>query len=79
MAAKKKTTKKTKKKASNTEQSSKPEYKIIALDLIDDPTAPMRSDLSEESVADLVMSIKQVGVIEPIVVKPNNARYEVIA
>lgn len=54
-------------------------YKEISLDLIDDPEAPMRSDLTEASVEDLVLSIKQVGLIEPIIVKQVNGRYEVIA
>lgn len=54
-------------------------YQIISLDLIDDPEQPMRTDMTEASVEDLVLSIKQVGLIEPIVVKPVNGRYEVIA
>ena len=54
-------------------------FQIISLDLIDDPERPMRSDITPQSVEDLVMSIKQVGLIEPIVVKAKNGRYEVIA
>lgn len=54
-------------------------FQILSLDLIDDPEQPMRSDLTEASVEDLVLSIKQVGIIEPIVLKPMNGRYEVIA
>lgn len=54
-------------------------YHIISLDLIDDPEQPMRTEMTDASVEDLVMSIKQVGIIEPIVVKPVNQRYEVIA
>lgn len=56
-----------------------PQFKVIPLDLIDDPERPMRTDMTPASVEDLVMSIKQVGLIEPIVVKPKNGRYEVIA
>jgi ParB family chromosome partitioning protein len=61
------------------EQAKDIGFKILSLDLIDDPAAPMRKQLTEPSVEDLVMSIKQVGIIEPIVVKPVNGRYEVIA
>ena len=39
----------------------------------------MRSDLTPDSVADLVLSIKQMGIIEPIIVKPRAGRFEVIA
>jgi ParB family chromosome partitioning protein len=55
------------------------ELMMLALDLIDDPETPIRQDLSPESVADLVQSIRQVGLIEPIVVKHVGDRYEVIA
>lgn len=55
------------------------QFQLISVDLIDDPERPMRTDMTPASVEDLVMSIKQVGLIEPIVVKPKNGRYEVIA
>jgi|GEM_PF-4657905 len=54
-------------------------FKAISLDLIDDPSQPMRSEMTAASVEDLVLSIKQVGIIEPLVVKQMNGRYEVIA
>jgi len=55
------------------------EYKIISLDLIDDPERPMRTDMTPETVADLVLSIKQMGIIEPLIVFPKGDRYEIIA
>lgn len=55
------------------------EYKMISLDMIDDPEQAMRSNITPQSVESLVISIKQVGLIEPLVVKPKNGRYEVIA
>jgi len=54
-------------------------FRLISLDLIDDPQQPMRKEMSIASVEDLVMSIKQVGIIEPLVVKSVEGRYEVIA
>jgi len=56
-----------------------PQFKVISIDLIDDPQRPMRTDITPSSVEDIVMSIKQVGLIEPIVVKEVGNRYEVIA
>ena len=56
-----------------------PRFSLISCDLIDDPEQPMRSELTPASVEDLVVSIKQVGIIEPIVVKSIHDRYEVIA
>jgi ParB family chromosome partitioning protein len=55
------------------------EFRMVSLDLIDDPEQPMRSDLSPANVEELVLSIRQVGIIEPLVVKKRNGRYEVIA
>jgi len=54
-------------------------YELIALAKIDDPGRPMRTDLSRESVEELAKSIKQVGIIEPIVVRQRGDRFEVIA
>lgn len=52
---------------------------VVPIDLIDDPELPLRSDLSRESVAELAGSIKQYGVIEPLVIKRKGKRYEVVA
>jgi len=54
-------------------------FAVISIDSIEDPERPLRTDLSPESVEDLVISIRQVGIIEPLVVKPKNGRYEIIA
>ena len=57
----------------------KSRYQIIPLDRILDPSKPLRSDLSLESVSDLAASIKQVGIIEPLVVAKRGDAFEVIA
>jgi ParB family chromosome partitioning protein len=54
-------------------------FHLLPLELIDDPARPMRSDLTLDSVQDLVMSIKQVGILEPLLVTSKDGRYEVIA
>lgn len=70
-----------KRKSHKQGQSTAPSmtFKEISTDLIDDPERPIRKNLTPASVEDLVVSIKQVGIIEPLVVKPVNKRYEVIA
>lgn len=55
------------------------EFRELPLTLIDDPSRPMRSDLGRDNIEDLIRSIKQVGLIEPIIVKAVGERYEVIA
>src|SRR3990172_1892721 len=54
-------------------------FQLLPLDKIDDPSRPLRTDLTPESVQDLVLSIKQMGIIEPIIVRPVGDRYEIIA
>lgn len=51
----------------------------ISLDLIDPPKMPMRSEVSPESVEELGRDIKERGLIQPITVRPNGKRYEVVA
>lgn len=51
----------------------------ISVDLIDDPIAPIRSDLNDNNISDLAVSIKSVGIIEPLIVRARGKRYEVIA
>ena len=79
MATKKELPEKPKAPQASADPAVETSYQMISLDLIDDPQQPMRSDMTEASVEDLVLSIKQVGIIEPIIVKPAKGRYEVIA
>jgi ParB family chromosome partitioning protein len=53
--------------------------KVIPLDRIKDPERPLRSNLTPESVDELVFSIKEVGLIQPLVVVEVGDSYEVIA
>ena len=55
------------------------EFLEIPLKLIDDPHRPIRTDITRESLNELVRSIKQIGLIEPVIVKRIGERYEVIA
>jgi len=66
-----------KKKASRQQQLE--EFREIPIDLIIDPLRRLRSDLSPECVEDLAKSIKSVGLIEPIVVRPEGKKFEVVA
>jgi ParB family chromosome partitioning protein len=52
---------------------------LISLDRIKDPERPLRTNLTPESVDELVFSIKEVGIIQPIVVCKNGEGFEVIA
>ena len=46
---------------------------------IDDPASPVRTRADESSIHDLADSIRDVGLIQPILVRRNGERFEVIA
>lgn len=55
------------------------EIESISVDLIDDPHAPMRTQMDDEKLDELARSIKSQGLISPITLRKNGERYEVIA
>ena len=61
------------------EEEKDRKYQNIAIDSIVDPGLSMRSEITQLSVEDLAKSIKQVGLIEPVVVKKVGVSFEVIA
>ena len=60
-------------------EPKKEQVRDLSIDLIDDPDSPVRTTIDENTFQDLVNSIKLVGLIQPIVVRPKNGRYEVVA
>lgn len=52
---------------------------LIPTDRIKDPERPLRSNLTPESVDDLVFSIKEVGIIQPLIVCESGNGFEVVA
>lgn len=65
--------------ALQTELNNQFEFRLIDLDLIDDPAAPERETMDPQALAELSGSIGKVGLIKPLIVKPVGARFEVIA
>ena len=51
----------------------------VPLDLIDDPHAPMRSQMDDEKLDELARSIKTHGLIQPITIRKVGERFEVVA
>ncbi len=54
-------------------------FNNVPLDLIDDPSAPMREHMSELKLDELAASIKTHGLIQPITLRRVGDRYEVVA
>lgn len=46
---------------------------------IDDPDEAVRSSIDPEKIRELAESIREQGLIQPIIIRPKNGRYEVIA
>ena len=61
------------------DEKPKQTIEYISITKIDDPQNSMRSDIGEAGLLDLISSIREVGIIEPIIVRPKGERYEVIA
>lgn len=51
----------------------------IPLEMIDEPAAAMRTDISRDEVFELAADIKKNGLINPITVRPRAERFEVVA
>lgn len=52
---------------------------LIPLALIDEPAVAIRSTFDEVQLGELAASIRDMGLIQPIIVKPAGDRYEVVA
>lgn len=52
---------------------------MLSLELIDEPTQAMRSEINRDEVFELAADIKKNGLINPITVRPKGERYEVVA
>lgn len=51
----------------------------LSIDLIDDPVNAMRSELDLQGLQELADDIKRNGLIEPVIVRDLDGRYEVVA
>lgn len=55
------------------------EFRELPLDLIDEPTMPSRTEMSDAKLEELVADIRANGLLQPMIVARVGARYEVIA
>jgi ParB family chromosome partitioning protein len=51
----------------------------IAVDLIDPSPVQPRSHFDDRSLQELAMSIRENGIVQPVLVRPNGSRYELVA
>jgi len=54
------------------------EFKTISIEDIDLPPLGLRTDVSKESLKELAESLETEGLIQPIVVRPKEDRYEIV-
>lgn len=54
------------------------EFQTINLDMIDPNPNQPRKDFGDDTLQELAESIKQVGVLVPLLVRPQNGRYELV-
>jgi len=52
-------------------------YLDLPLELIDEPSLPMRQSFDGEALDDLTASVRELGVLQPIIVEQHGGRYEI--
>jgi len=55
------------------------QIQLISMDLIDRPVKIAREVIDPERVRELAESIREVGLLEPVLIRPSNGRYEMVA
>lgn len=55
------------------------EIQLIPLDQIDAPKIAMRSDVHDAGIEELASSIRTIGLLQPVILRPVGERYEIIA
>jgi ParB family transcriptional regulator, chromosome partitioning protein len=55
------------------------EMKMVSVERIDPPIDMIRERIDAEAVRELAESIRQQGLMQPILIRPRNKRYEVVA
>jgi ParB family transcriptional regulator, chromosome partitioning protein len=65
-------------KAEDVEDSSGPIFEQLLIDRIDPNPRQPRGAFDEEPLQELTASIEAVGVLQPIVVRPNGERYQIV-
>ena len=60
-------------------KTSRVTVKEVALDLIDEPHGRIRLEVDPESIADLAANIAEVGLLQPIIIRRNKERFEIVA
>jgi ParB family chromosome partitioning protein len=57
----------------------KEQIQIIKMDMIDRPVKIARELIDPEKVRELAESIREVGLLEPVLLRPSNGRFEMVA
>jgi len=60
-------------------KASRVTVKEISLNIIDEPGGRIRLEIDPESIADLAANIAEVGLLQPIIVRKNKERFEIVA
>jgi ParB family chromosome partitioning protein len=58
--------------------TARPESALIELSKIVDPEHPMRETMSDEGMADLMASMAEIGLLQPVLLVPRGPLYEVV-
>ena len=57
----------------------KPMPQLIEMALIDPPVERIRMEIDDDYISELALSITEIGLLQPILIRPVQSRYEVVA
>lgn len=60
-------------------KASEGRLRSIGMDLIDEPKGVIRLEIDSEEVQSLARNIEKVGLLQPILIRPNGKRFEIVA
>jgi len=60
-------------------EEGQPKEEFISMDLIDEPGGVVRLEINETELRELADSIKEVELLQPVLVRPNGDRFEIVA
>jgi len=59
-------------------KAAMPEIREVDMSQIDEPHETARMEISKESISELAQSISEIGLLQPITIRTNGDRYEVV-
>src|SRR3990167_1733920 len=61
------------------QKKTETQYKLVPIELINEPERPMRSEMEAEKLEELTESVRALGIIEPLILRDGKNGLEIVA